>query len=624
MAYCNSGVSGKPRFGRRNWRLRRPTRAGESIRALERDSQRAGAEFIMGGSKNLTMTSTPPTSLSNRDAARRMGQVFTPPPIADWMTRWACALGPQRILDPALGRGVFVEAIEALIGTTPAAKSPRIDACELDHRMCAEFTATPRRVAVHCRQEDFLAAVFEEKFDAIIANPPYVRHHEMRRGPEVFTAFDRLCGRRISRTTNLYGLFLIKIWTLLAARGRAAVITPAEWLNADFGVALKAFLREENAIDAIVHFDHAANVFEGALTTAAITLLRRHRTDDEPVSLCTVDTSAELTDRTLDRAWRVQPADLNPSTKWTPLFPNAHQAADPNRPDVHETAGAATPTDPNSGRGREIGLPPLDGTGPARFIPDIYGADRERHSVAGASGWFPSQRYSEQQPSAVEPSLFDAIKPHPASSPRRAAHRSTLGEIARCMRGIATGANTFFALRESDRRRWDIDPRDLRRCITKAQQITSERLTDADVQRIVEADQRIYLLCPRDGLTAEVERYLEEGRRLGVDQRYLPSHRPVWYRPERREPAPILVSVFARGEFRFVLNEAGVLNLTAYHGIYPRKADGGGILALYDYLKRPAAQEALRAHRRIYGDGLLKLEPRDVEALPIPDELRRV
>jgi len=138
------------------------------------------------------------------------------------------------------------------------------------------------------------------------------------------------------------------------------------------------------------------------------------------------------------------------------------------------------------------------------------------------------------------------------------------------------------------------------------------------VQRLIDADRRIHLLCPRPCLTAEVERYLEEGRRQGVDQRYLPAHRPVWYRPEHRAPAPILVSVFARGEFRFVLNEAGVLNLTAYHGIYPHALERDGVLALFDYLNGPAARVALRDHRRIYGDGLFKLEPRDVEALPIP------
>jgi adenine-specific DNA-methyltransferase len=194
----------------------------------------------------------------------------------------------------------------------------------------------------------------------------------------------------------------------------------------------------------------------------------------------------------------------------------------------------------------------------------------------------------------------------------------TLGDVAYCMRGIATGANTYFALRESDRCQYGIDLRDLLVCITKAQQIEGDRLTRRDVKRLIDADQRIYLLHPRSPVSSAVKRYLAEGRRRGIDQRYLPSHRPVWYMPEKREPAPILVSVFARGRFRFVLNTARVLNLTAYHGIYLRSPSRTRVQALYEYLTRPRTGAVIRRHQRIYADGLLKLEPRDVEALPVP------
>ena len=470
------------------------------------------------------------TRRSSTRKARRLGQVDTPRPVADWMARWACAHRPRRMLDPAVGGGVFVDAVETLAGRRRAGVVPAFEVCEIDPGVLRRFAGVPRRLPIRLREEDFIAARFAEPFDAVLANPPYIRHHDLRCPGGVFAAFDRLCRRRISRMTNLYGLFLAKIWTLLARGGRAAVITPAEWLNADFGVALKTYLLEENAIDAIVHFDHAANVFEGALTTAAITLLRRGRRAGEPIRFCHAAGVDDLSAATLEGGRRVLQQDLAPTAKWTPLFQNRAWSA-PGGP--------------------------------------------------------------------------------------------TLGDIARCTRGIATGANDYFTLRESDRRRWGIDFRDLRLCITKAQHVAGDRLTRPDVQRLRDADQRVYLLSPRPRLTAAVGRYLEEGRRLGIDRRYLPSHRPVWYAPERRDPAPILVSVFARGDFRFVLNEAGVLNLTAYHAIYPRNPNDEPVGALFRYLNSAKAKQALVAHRRIYGDGLLKVEPRDVEALPIPEAVRR-
>jgi adenine-specific DNA-methyltransferase len=379
--------------------------------------------------------------------------------------------------------------------------------------------------------------------------------------------------------TNLYGLFLVKIWTLLGERGRAAVITPAEWLNADFGVPLKSYLLEENAFDGIVHFDHAANIFDGALTTAAITLLRRGRRPTEAVRFLHVQDQAALAAARVEAGRAFDVADLDPRAKWTPLFAAAGRDSRDEGCEKgfsHQRAGEQS-------RDREGAVTPR-----TRRPLELNG-DR---SLAVA-----------------------ALIEHDSRK------QQTLADIARCKRGIATGANDFFTLCESDRRRLGIDLDDLRPCITKAQDITDDVLTQDHLRKLVDADKRVYLLHPRMPPAPAVERYLAEGIRRGIDRRYLPSHRPIWYMPEERPPAPILVSVFARERFRFVLNEAGVLNLTAYHGIYPHSPDREAIKALFAFLTGSETQAALTRHRRVYGDGLLKVEPRDVEALPIPDDL---
>jgi adenine-specific DNA-methyltransferase len=445
------------------------------------------------------------------------------------MARWACRDRPRTILDPALGRGVFVDAVLHLQSLDPAWPTPRIDAFELDPALCS-LQAAGRLTSAgrsHCRNADFLASGPLGAYDAVIANPPYIRHHELAYGDDLFRRFDRQCGARISRTTNLYGLFLLKIWSLLAPGGRAAVITPAEWLNADFGVALKRYLLAENAIEGLVHFDPAASVFEGVLTTACITLLRRGRRPGDPLRLCTAADARGLTAVRPERGRPLRRGDLDPAAKWTVLF----------------EGGAA---------------------------------------------------------------------------PLLSARGGVLGDVATCTRGIATGANDFFTLSEPLRREWGIDRRDLVPCITRARQVRGDRLEAGDVAALAAAGERVYLLRPRCPPPPAVRRYLDEGRRRGVHLRHLPAHRPVWYMPEQRRPAEILVSVFARGAFRFVLNEAGVLNLTAYHGIYLRPAARRSAAAIFDYLRGPEAQDRLRRHRRIYADGLFKLEPRDVEALDIP------
>ncbi len=468
------------------------------------------------------------STLASNPLSKTLGQVFTPSPVAEWMTRWACAERPRRVCDPALGDGVFIDALHRAAPHQPA----NIDAFEVDPLMITAFRRRRCPLSVRLHRRDFITAPATGIYDAVVANPPYVRHHDYVCPDSVFAGFDRQCRRRVSRLTNLYGLFLLKIWQSLAPAGRAAVITPAEWLNADFGRSLKAYFLEENAIDAVVHFGHAARIFDGAMTTAAITLLRRGRLANEPLRMGTVDDVASLQPLKLSKLRAVPPAQLCPDAKWTALCLSAR-----------------------------------------------------RHDQS--------------------------------AGPR-------LADVARCMRGIATGANDYFTLRESDRVKWKLDLRDLRPCVAKAAHIPGDRFDPQQWRRLRDAGERVYLLAPRPRLSAAVRRYLDEGQRRGIPARYLPAHRPIWFQPEVREPAPLLVSVFARQGFRFARNSAGVHNLTAFHGIYPKAAfaqQRGAVDRLWKYLNNPAAQDAIVAHQRIYAEGLRKLEPRDVEAIPVPARL---
>lgn len=475
---------------------------------------------------------------------RELGQVFTPRAVANWMTAWACAHGPRSILDPALGPGVFVEAAAAYFADRCFPDRPTVDVFDVDATMIRSFRAPPEFGDVTCRCEDFLTADLSRVYEAVVANPPYVRHHDHGYGEAFFGRFDRLCGRRLSRLTNVYGLFLLRIWEALAPGGRAAVITPAEWLNADFGAPIKAFLLERNGLDGIVQFPHASKVFPDVMTTAAITLLRKGRRDDDLVQLATVETTAAPDDRLLERASGVQRSELDPMRKWTPLF--------------DARAGRAAVATDGGARSHKVG---------------------------------------------------------------QASEGITLGSVARCVRGIATGANQFFTLRESDRVRHGLDRADLSVCITKAQHAIGPVFSAADVERLIAANQRIYLLSPREPLSEPVRAYLKLGESQAIHRRYLPAHRPVWFKPEHRPAAPIWVSVFARGRFKFVRNEAAALNLTAFHALYPRIENAALTDRLFAYLASDAAQAALFCHRRIYAEGLLKLEPRDVEAIEMPRTL---
>lgn len=461
-----------------------------------------------------------------------LGQVFTPPPVARWMTAWACAHAPRTILEPAVGEGVFLDAIET-IARGHSDWRPCVRTYEVDDVLRRRLSMAMRAIETELVGGDFIRCEAAMQFDACVANPPYVRHHALAYDDAVYLGFDRQVGERISRMTNLYGLFLLRIWDRLAEGGRAAVILPSEWLNADFGKPLKRYLLRENAIDGLVLFDDATLIFDAALTTAAIVLLRRNRGPREPIRVAVVKDSEALLRLDVSRMRGVDRGSLDPARKWTNTLNDAH------------------------------------------------GGTADSSSVA------------------------------------------TLADVASCMRGIATGANDYFTLTETQRVAAKIDARDVLPCITRAAHASGDTFDRAAFESLVQSDRKAWLLNPREPLRNSIERYLDAGRSRGIDRRYLPSHRPVWYRPEQRPAAPIWSPVFVRGRFRFVHNRAGASNLTAFHGVYPYRKDAAEIDALLEYLWSDAAQRAIGAQSRVYGGGLRKLEPRDVLAIPIPESLRR-
>ena len=132
------------------------------------------------------------------------------------------------------------------------------------------------------------------------------------------------------------------------------------------------------------------------------------------------------------------------------------------------------------------------------------------------------------------------------------------------------------------------------------------------------SDRRCYLLNPQENGLA-LKAYLHIGEERGIHQRHLPSHRPVWYLPENRAVAEIWVAVFSRETVKFILNTSGAKNLTCFHGLYAKPGCENLAPLMTLFLNSRWGRQAFSKVNRYYGDGLNKLEPKDVEALGCPE-----
>jgi hypothetical protein len=203
---------------------------------------------------------------------------------------------------------------------------------------------------------------------------------------------------------------------------------------------------------------------------------------------------------------------------------------------------------------------------------------------------------------------------------------TALGTLVRASRGIATGSNSFFAVPDDVRQR--IDPRGevTVPVIARAQDIgKSIHLTPSFFESLRSRGARRWLFYVPDGsreLPAEAAAYVRAAEGRGVSHRYLCQNRRPWYSSEPQDPPLALVRVFGRDGLRIALNEVGVRTLTCCHRLHhhkPARINSAGLLLLACYLVSSKGQRAAATQYRHYGSGLTKLEPRDLEGVPVPD-----
>ena len=193
-------------------------------------------------------------------------------------------------------------------------------------------------------------------------------------------------------------------------------------------------------------------------------------------------------------------------------------------------------------------------------------------------------------------------------------HLIPFNQVAKVVRGIATGANGYFVFNKQKAEAPHIKRKNLLPCITRSKDIHSPFFTSKDYQKLANDNANVFLFDGTHSPDKHVKKYIRHGEEQNIHKRYLTSKRKPWYAIENRPPAPILAGVFNRNGLKFVRNEAMVRNLTTFHCIYPCNDlfNKLNINLLFAYLLTDVAKEIFDDNRREYGNGLKKFEPNDL------------
>jgi len=523
-----------------------------------------------------------------QDARRTLGQFWTPRSIAQLMTQWAVQSPDDCVLDPASGSGVFLlVALDWLQHFGVKTASQQVTGVELSplvflmglvnvllHHPSAQLRLRwgdflmPKRephavlkepaaaYAIGVRQmplpglEAVAPTTFSDRFDAIVCNPPYTRHHRL---PEAYksswaAAMKQEYGIQLSRFSSLFAYFFVQATRMLAPTGRMAFITPAVVFEASYSRQVKAFIRQQLRLRAIVTFGETLSVFEGVDTAGCITLVE------------------------------------GPSTPATDTFTLIRVRQWPGPEPVLRAIERRDAVTADWGTSRKVDLAELE--------------PRRKWTIIG-----------------LENDRFDDENFVPLSN------------IAHIMRGIATGANDFFVLSDSEVTEWGLEQANLRPVLTKTREVPGYAFRQADFDRLRREGKKrwlLYLTEPVAPGTPEA-RYIQHGEARSLHERSLVKTRPFWYAMEQRDPAPICFTYLSRKRSRFVYNQADVLALNAFLCVYPIPSvsqDETMLKALLAILNSLIAKDSLRHVGRTYGSDTIKVEPREMDRLPVLNPIK--
>lgn len=481
-----------------------------------------------------------PSSGDARESLREKGQFWTPDWVTEAMVEYVFKNKGGRLFDPAVGAGAFFRAAKVIAkekGIPYSLAGMDIDAKALGESI--QYGLSPDDIK-DVKIGDFLFQPLPNKLSAIVANPPYIRHHRISLATK--EKLKRLSmestGTILDGRAGLHVYFLIRALTLLENDGRLAFIMPADTCEGKFANDLWRWVCKNFCLDAVITFSPEASPFPNVDTNPIIFFISKNNPKDKFIWARCAESKTETFKLWVRSGFAVAENTIKSVMR-----------------DLAE--------------GLETGF--------------------SRPPTTGKTGKY------------------------------------LLGDFIQVVRGVATGANDFFFLTDEQVHQLEIPEKYFVRAIGRTRDVSTEEITQETLD-ILRKKGRPTLLLSLNGESFEdypqkLKQYLLEGEKSGLHQRPLISQRKPWYKTETRVVPPFLFAYLGRRNVRFIRNTAKVIPLTGFLCIYPKHEEKEFQENLWKILNHPDTISNLALIGKSYGDGAVKVEPRALERLPIPDSL---
>ena len=218
-----------------------------------------------------------PASGEARELLRKKGQFWTPDWVAEAMVDYALADKSGTLFDPAVGAGAFFRAAKTIAkekGLSVNLSGMDIDPLALEQ---AIEQGLNRNDLAGVKIGDFVFQSPPEKLSAVVANPPYIRHHRIPAATKELLKRLSLqtIGTVLDGRAGLHVYFLIRALTLLHENGRLAFIMPADTCEGKFAHDLWRWISANYALDAVIAFAPKSSPFPNVDTNPLIFFIRK-------------------------------------------------------------------------------------------------------------------------------------------------------------------------------------------------------------------------------------------------------------------------------------------------------------------------------------------------------------
>ena len=216
----------------------------------------------------------------------RLGQFATPGPLVMQMLAFAKRIlkdqASIRFLDPAFGTGAF---FSALLRNFPHNGVVKALAFEIDQTYADAATAIWKDSSLQLEVRDFTKAIVpsteSDKFNLIICNPHYVRHHHIPQSEKrrLRGQAETNSGMQIRGLAGLYCYFLGLSHGWMSKDGLAGWLLPSEFLEVNYGKPVREYLLRKVTLLKVHRFRPEEVQFDDALVSSVI-LWFRNKTGD--------------------------------------------------------------------------------------------------------------------------------------------------------------------------------------------------------------------------------------------------------------------------------------------------------------------------------------------------------